>query len=158
MAGSYSGSYMILETEQEHERFWYKVNKTSTCWLWTAYIRKDGYADFRLHGKQLAHRVSWQTINGPVPENHVLDHLCRKRSCVNPAHLEPVTQKENTMRGEGSAAGFSNRTHCDNNHEFNEANTSYRSDKKSPARRCSECQRIQSRKKYALRKVKNEAK
>lgn len=71
-------------------RFWAKVSVLpSGCWVWTASIRKDGYGRFMTHDRRadVAHRVGYITLVGPLPDKSVLDHLCRNRACVNPAHL-----------------------------------------------------------------------
>lgn len=83
------------------ERFWSKVNKTETCWLWTAALDRHGYGVFGVakgRGSARAHRVAYELVNGPIPGSLPLDHLCRVRACVNPAHLEPVTVAENNRR------------------------------------------------------------
>lgn len=83
----------------EHDRLWSKVNKTDTCWLWTAATEK-GYGLYRHDGRlSKAHRVVYELLVGPVPTGLDLDHLCRVRNCVNPAHLEPVTRAVNLRRG-----------------------------------------------------------
>lgn len=73
----------------------------SGCWLWTGALR-DGYGRVKFNGSvtQEAHRASYEFHIGPIPEGLVIDHLCRNRSCINPSHLEPVTQGENIRRGE----------------------------------------------------------
>lgn len=99
------------------DRFWAKVRKTSTCWIWTSTISKSGYGRFGINSKTVAaHRFSWESLNGPVPEGLVLDHLCRVRHCVNPEHLEPVTNGENILRGIGPAAINKRKTHCKRGH------------------------------------------
>lgn len=81
-------------------RFLRKVDKTDSCWLWTAYVNDDGYGMFRDNGRLLsAHVWSYEHEHGPVPDGLELDHTCRVRACVNPAHLEPVTHAENVRRG-----------------------------------------------------------
>lgn len=88
------------------ERFWAKVDKDGPngCWLWTGAIAgfseyTEGYGYFRKDGRsQRAHRVAFEYANGPVPVGAVLDHLCRVPLCVNPVHLEAVTQRENMRR------------------------------------------------------------
>jgi hypothetical protein len=70
-----------------------------------------------------AHRVAFEWLVGPVPKGLVLDHLCRNRGCVNPSHLEPVTQQVNTLRGAGPAARNANKAHCKWGHEFTPENT-----------------------------------
>jgi len=93
--------------------FWPHVAKTGTCWLWTGRIHK-GYGYYSGTG---AHRVSFELANGPIPAGMELDHLCRVRNCVNPAHLEPVTRAENMRRW------FALQTHCNRGHEFTPENT-----------------------------------
>lgn len=72
---------------------------------------------FRFNGeKQLAHRLAYEFIRGPIPDGLQLDHLCRVRRCVNPAHLEPVSQRENLIRGEGWAGKNARKTTCNKGH------------------------------------------
>lgn len=80
-------------------RFWSKVQKTDECWLWGGHICTQGYGQMNVRGRDvLAHRLSYQLLVGEIPEGLELDHLCRIRTCVNPAHLEPVTHAENMKR------------------------------------------------------------
>lgn len=97
-------------------RFWTKVRLTPTCWLWTGHTN-HGYGHF-WHGTGMvyAHRWAYERLIGPVPEGLQLDHLCRNRACVRPDHLEPVTGRENTLRGEGITAVFARATHCRHGH------------------------------------------
>lgn len=87
------------------------------CWIWTASTNASGYARISVSGRyQLAHRVAYELLVGPIPEGRQLDHLCRTRTCVNPAHLEPVTQRENSRRGlRGDMT-----THCPAGHAYAE--------------------------------------
>lgn len=81
-------------------RFWKKVDKTNNCWLWLASKDRDGYGMFGTDiGIRRAHRLSYELVNGPIPTGMVLDHLCRIKHCINPSHLELVTYRENTVRG-----------------------------------------------------------
>lgn len=79
------------------ERFWEKVNKTKTCWLWIACKNKAGYGSF--NGGEYAHRFSYEELVGEIPKGLQIDHLCRVRHCVNPKHLEAVTNQVNGQRG-----------------------------------------------------------
>ena len=104
------------------ERFWPHVEKTETCWLWTGYIKPNGYASFYPGGgrhvyKVYAHRFAYEMLAGPIPEGLEIDHLCNVRHCVNPDHLEPVTYRENTDRR------VDRKTHCKNGHPFDDANS-----------------------------------
>lgn len=125
-----------------NERFWAKVDKTDTCWLWTA-STTFGYGRFR-EGSRLyrAHRWSYEALVGPIPEGLVIDHLCRVRACVNPDHMEPVTLCENTMRGESFSAKHARATECPQGHPYDETNTYVDS---RGRRGCNECRRERSR-------------
>lgn len=80
------------------ERFWARVDKsTGDCWLWTGGRTADGYGTMTFS----AHRMAFELARGPVPKNLELDHICKVRLCVNPAHLEPVTRSENLRRRGG---------------------------------------------------------
>lgn len=85
-----------LERPTPESRFWSKVEKTDTCWLWTAADDGHGYGAVNIYGSvRKAYRVAWEWENGPVPEGKKLDHKCRVKACVNPAHLHVVTNKQN---------------------------------------------------------------
>ncbi len=119
------------------ERFWEKVNKTDTCWIWTA-NKIRGYGHFKITPNKTvkAHRLSYELLVKPIPEGLTIDHLCRNKSCVNPAHLEPVTIQENIRRSNNVTAMNSRRTECINGHPFSQENTYITSDGK---RMCSTC-------------------
>lgn len=75
----------------------------SGCWLWRGGRRADGYGRIGVNNRSLlAHRWSYEHFMGPIPEGLVLDHLCRVPQCTNPLHLEPVTPRENVLRGYAS--------------------------------------------------------
>jgi hypothetical protein len=77
--------------------FWSKVNKTETCWLWTGAIKPDGYGRICLNGKShYPHRLSLShSLGRPIGNGLVVRHSCRNRHCLNPAHLQEGTQKDN---------------------------------------------------------------
>jgi len=80
----------------DEARFWAKVNKTARCWEWTASKNEDGYGEFRLGGKiRKAHRTAYEIANGAIPEGKDVDHRCRNRKCVRPAHFRLVSNKQN---------------------------------------------------------------
>jgi hypothetical protein len=76
------------------ERFWAKVEKTESCWNWTAGTFATGYGSFDSHKR--AHRVAYELLVGEIPDGMVLDHVCHNRRCVNPGHLRVATVKQNT--------------------------------------------------------------
>lgn len=94
------------------------IYKTDTCWLWVGHINKRGYAYIQVKGvSHKAHRFVYEHYVGPIPDGMTLDHTCRVKHCVNPAHMEVVTAKENYYRW------FATVTTCPSGHPYDEANT-----------------------------------
>ena len=123
-------------------RFWSKVHKEpmTGCWLWTG-SSGQGYGNYWHNGSsRRAHRVLYEDINGPLQAGLELDHLCRVRGCVNPEHLEPVTHRENIIRGEASSY-WTSRTRCPQGHEYSKDNT-YIGNKGE--RQCRQCRKAAS--------------
>lgn len=131
------------------ERFWEKVNQDGPipnhrpelgpCWLWTGNKTRQSYGRFHVsRGKQqVAHRWCYEQTLGAVPDGLQLDHLCRVTSCVRPSHLEPVTCRENLLRGNTFQARNARKTHCPNGHPYDLLNTRWRPDGKG--RECRQC-------------------
>ena len=84
-------------------RFWSKVKFSESCWIWRGSIGQKGYGLFPYGGQNghnvNAHRVAYTLVVGPIADGLEIDHLCRTRNCVRPAHLEAVTHQENIRRG-----------------------------------------------------------
>lgn len=131
------------------ERFLSKIGGPDLeCWTWDGGLDRYGYAAFtvgrgqRKRYRLLAHRVSYLLLAGAIPDGLTLDHLCRNRACLNPAHLEPVTIRENTRRSPIAPASLNAmRTHCPSGHVLEGANVyvdgrGYRA--------CRTCRRVRS--------------
>lgn len=143
--------------------FWPKVDRRGDgeCWPWLGYVDRDGYGHFMIpkpgggQNDEPAHRFAYEMLVGPIPDGLHLDHVkergCTLRSCVNPAHLDPVTPGENIRRGETGrirAAQQRAKTHCPSGHPYDEANTIiYGGAKKY--RRCRACERIRKQRRRA---------
>lgn len=84
------------------ERFWAKVEKTDTCWNWTA-STVAGYGQLKIDGRPIrAHRISYELMVGPIPAGMFVDHRCHQRACVNPEHLRLATPKQNVENQRGA--------------------------------------------------------
>lgn len=123
------------------------------CWEWQGCKNVTGYGLIALGashpGKSVVvHRVSFEHFVGPIPRGLSLDHLCRNRACVNPAHLEPVTHRVNVLRGESPAAKFAARDCCPQGHPFDEENTYHWRGR----RLCRACRRVESLARYHRKK------
>lgn len=136
-------------------RFWERVevDVASGCWLWKGWANWRGYGGFYIYGlfptkRGKAHRYSYERYREAIPNGLTLDHLCRTRICVNPWHLEPVSNGENVLRGDGPAARNARATHCIHGHEFTPENTYINGNERA----CRTCRRSFDRKRRAARR------
>lgn len=139
----------FMQKASVQERFWAKVEfrGDDECWEWLAGRFAGGYGQFSVDGSsRFAHRVSYEFLVGPIPQGLELDHLCRNTWCVNPAHLEPVTPRENKRRGFSNAALNARKTHCKRGHLLEGDNL--KPDKRLGRRICRECANMHRRERY----------
>lgn len=119
------------------------IDEETGCWVWHGYRQPAGHGRVRVDGRKvLVHVWVYTLFNGPVPDGLELDHVCRNPACCNPYpdHLEPVTHRENVLRGEAPAAHHARKTHCPRGHAYDEQNTRvYRG-----SRYCRACSRERS--------------
>lgn len=104
--------------------FFAHVAQDDECWVWTASTTREGYGKFCINKQTLlAHRWIYEFMRVEIPDGLKLDHLCGVRACVNPWHLEPVTQRVNLLRSNNFIARNAAKTHCPQGHPYDEANT-----------------------------------
>lgn len=138
-----------------------KKQPESGCWIWTGSTvgsKKNWYGKIWHEGKTLlSHRASYETFVGPVPPGLTIDHLCRNPACVNPEHLEPVTQRENALRGIGITAINSKKTTCLRGHALAGENLKIKVGRDKGLRRtCRQCSREQQRERRAASRLSTE--
>jgi hypothetical protein len=124
------------------------TNLQNSCWLWAGNCKPNGYGrlwDSVASRYVYAHRLMYENTIGKIPEKLQLDHLCRNTTCINPEHLEPVTQRENIFRGEGVAVKNAAKFHCIRKHSLSGENLII---EKRGGRKCRKCARDYAREYY----------
>lgn len=107
------------------------TNLYKDCWKWTSSLDSEGYGRIKIHGLVLkAHRLSYEIFRTKIPVGYVIDHLCRNIDCVNPFHLEVVTNHENLIRK------YKRQTHCKRGHPLSGENLMPRKDGHRACRKC----------------------
>lgn len=136
---------MTRKKKNPSDRFWEKVDKSGDCWVWLASKNTKGYGKFSSNGVPvMAHRFSWEQVNGEIPRELVVNHLCENKPCVRPDHLELITNAENLRYsgvGQKNAEHHKSKTHCRNGHEYTKETTrqTFRKNRISISRRCMVC-------------------
>jgi hypothetical protein len=132
--------YLDCYTADQMRAYAIKALATTPCIQWPGNITLEGYGRMMVRGGKCirAHVASWERTYGAIPDGMVLDHLCRNRSCINPLHMEPVSSRENTLRGIGPSAVNAFKTHCKMGHPFSGDNLGVT---KRGRRYCRTCQR-----------------
>lgn len=111
------------------------------CWIWTGQTMYGyGYWGAEPFKNSRAHRVMYQEFNGPIPAGYHIDHLCKVKACVNPAHLEAVTPAENNRRSLSPSALNMFKTHCPRGHALS-APIHYPSGTRRDCRECNNARR-----------------
>ena len=135
---------MAAPKDNKYLSQYYEVDADG-CWIWHFGVSGNGYGNY---GNKGAHRVFYEIFKGPIEHKMQIDHLCRKKACVNPEHLEQVTAQENILRmlpyrmANMGGLFHSIKTHCPRGHEYNEENT-YNGTRKNGLkyRACRACRR-----------------
>lgn len=120
-----SSGEQIPLTDREVQQYWQRLDTADTdaCWPWKGGLDRGGYGRFQTGRKFFAaHRVAFGLSKGPIEPGLVLDHLCHNRACCNPAHLEQVTSRENTMRGQATCSEPMRSGRCQRGHALTESN------------------------------------
>lgn len=129
------------------DRFWHRImpEPNSGCWLWDGAVNSEGYGNMRCKGKtRPAHRISYEIAFGPIPKELQIDHLCRIRCCVNPDHMELVTNRQNVLRGTGPTAMNARKTHCPKGHKYSGVNLIVFVNRYGEQRACRACRKASS--------------
>jgi hypothetical protein len=123
-----------------------RVSQVDGCWICSYAKDSSGYPQISVDGRmKLVHRITYEAVNGLIPAGLQIDHLCRKRDCCNPAHLEAVTPRENVMRGDTIPARNAAATKCPHGHLRTSENTFQSDSKPGRQKRCRTCHNARNR-------------
>ena len=137
-----------MTPDELRARFYSRIKKTDTCWLWVGSLSEKGYGIFYHNYKTTrAHRMSLELSGSTIPHGMQIDHLCRVRNCVNPSHLQIVDAKTNVRRGVGVTAINAMKTACDSGHRLSAENTYIDKTSYKTSRLCRAC-RAEAQKRY----------
>ena len=136
--------------EKDFERFWLSYVRSDECWIWIRTMFRDGYGAFHLEGKlRRAHRVSYERTHKIIlTPDQFLHHNCKNKACINPAHLEIVSQLTHT---DSAIYGNKEKTYCPHGHKYTPENTYWN---RGNTRECLQCKLIRSRRQYKCNKQK----
>jgi HNH endonuclease len=135
-----------MMSELQTRKHW-PIEVVGDCHVWQGAMLRNGYGTVTVDGRTwLAHRYAYTTQRGPIPDGLHIDHLCRNRACVNPDHLEPVTQAENNRRAADA------QTHCRNGHPRTEDNLIVDSDGQRRCRTCRSADRREAQRRYRAKR------
>jgi len=132
---------VLLRTSLERLKRGVEEITETGCWVWMGAVKENGYARHyaRLNDEPRknwhVHRLTYTLVRGPIPDGCEIDHLCRVRCCVNPAHLEAVPHRINLLRGDGISAKCARKVECLRGHPF----TGHNLMKKRKGRGCRAC-------------------
>lgn len=148
-----AGSVHTFYSDKVKARFWGKVARAGyeECWVWLGRKNHSGYGLMTIERKGVrAHRISFVLNGSVIPEGYVIDHICRNRACVNPAHLRAVTKTVNTIENSYAVSAFNKvKNHCPQGHPYSEENTRIQLRKSGIVSRiCKACSRFYSLRYY----------
>lgn len=149
-----------MTPEQEYVLDRCEPEPNTGCWLWARTVGRGGYGQCQILGKdKLAHRLSYEAFIGPIPAGLTLDHRCRVRSCVNPAHLAPMSMRDNTLaRGCQSPANLcAQKTHCSHGHPLSGKNVRVEPHRRGLKRVCVACKNDRNARAYLRRRAAQQA-
>jgi len=136
--GTTKARFAVLPQFTPEERFWAKVFKTPTCWLWQGALNNAGYGTFQ---RTMVHRWAYEHFVGPIPPGLTIDHQCENKVCVNWNHLKVATYFENSSRAVAWLREHAEASHCPQGHAYDLLNTQFRRGR----RYCRECTKAYDR-------------